>query len=103
MISFAQLRALEDALKRLWMLDDVMLDAAIKQMNRAEEGAQADPLGTFAGTLYSIEQACKLLRGRLNVELTAASQVEMTSILADDAGNMIDQGTMTHTDSRPIE
>jgi hypothetical protein len=89
-----QLQRLEQELKRLIVLDDASLQPVIDETGDHLPGcaAEASPRGYLAGTLFSVEQGCGMLRERLHVPLRSASQITLREItLTDQAGNVIGQ------------
>jgi hypothetical protein len=75
-----QLAALEQELKRLLTADNAEMAEAISQTKLPEWAAEVEPVAYIAGTLLSVEWACKLLRDRLGVPLEVAAHVEFTPL-----------------------
>ncbi len=78
----AQLAALEQELKHLLTADDAELTKAVEQTQLPEwaidNGASQE--GYIAGTLLSVESACKHLRDRLAVPLEVVCRITCTSV-----------------------
>jgi hypothetical protein len=72
-----QLAALEEELKHLLTADDTELAEAISQTKLPEGAAEVEPAGYIAGTLLSVEWACKLLRDRLAVPHEVVCRIEI--------------------------
>jgi hypothetical protein len=75
-----QLAALEQELKRLLTADDAEVTKAVEQTRLPEWAVGASQEGYIAGTLLSVESACKLLRDRLAVPLELVCRIDCTSV-----------------------
>lgn len=74
-----QLAALEQELKRLLTADDAALTKAVEQTKLPEWAVGASQEGYIAGTLLSVESACKLLRDRLAVPVEVVCRISFTT------------------------
>lgn len=75
-----QLAALEQELKRLLTADDAELTKVVEQTQLPEWAVGASQEGYIAGTLLSVESACKLLRDRLAVPVELVCRISYTSV-----------------------
>jgi hypothetical protein len=75
-----QLAALEQELKRLLTADDAEVTKVVEQTQVPEWAVGASQEGYIAGTLLSVESACKLLRDRLAVPVELVCRIDYTTV-----------------------